>query len=104
MATDSPAFDRACEELQQQTDLDRLEVRGTIRIGLKTAGLDAVSVDPDQMCVMLRRVLPAELSARGVSDPDAICETVATAIVSMEFDRPNDRVSAAAATISRFGS
>src|SRR5262249_30057319 len=66
---DSATFDLACSELERRTSLNRLEVRGTVRIALKNAGLDG-SVTPAQMKVVLERVLPAELKARGVADAD----------------------------------
>ena len=77
---DSPVFDRTCEELEQRTHLERLEVRGTVRIALKAAGLDAQSVDAEQMSVVLRRVLPDEFETRGVDDAAARCEEVAASI------------------------
>jgi hypothetical protein len=68
MAAESAAFDRTCEELEERTDLDRLEARGTVRIALKGAGLDGASVDPAQMAIVLRKVLPSELETRGIAD------------------------------------
>ena len=104
MSADSPVFERTCEEIEQRTPLERLEVRGTVRIGLKAAGLDADSVGAEQMVVMLRRVLPEELEIRGISDAAALCEGVAAAIEGVVFEAPADRAGAAAATMSRFGS
>ena len=67
MADSSPVFDKTCEEIEQRTSLERIEVRGTVRIGLKAAGLDAIGVYGAQMAVMLRKLLPKELEARGVA-------------------------------------
>ena len=79
----SAAFDWTCEALERETDLDRLEARGTVRIALKSSGLEAGSVQPDQMRVVIEKVLPGELVARGVDQADAICGRLATAVVSV---------------------
>ncbi len=104
MPANSPVFEKTCEEVERRTDLDRLEVRGTVRIGLKAAGLDAASVDAAQMVVMLRKVLPKELEIRGVDQTTSLCEEVATAIEGGVFEATTDRAGAAAATMNRFGS
>jgi len=70
---DSAAFESVCVELERATSLDRLEARGTIRIALKQAGLEAASVTPGQMRVVIARVLPEELSGRGVPDAESVC-------------------------------
>ena len=103
MATNSPVFEAACTELEQRTSLARLEVRGTVRIGLKAAGLDAGGVDAAQIAVMLRKLLPSELEARGVSDAASVCGEVAAAIEGGAFEAPADRAGAAAETMGRFG-
>src|SRR5512145_2308056 len=70
---DSPAFEHLCRELEAGTQLDRLEARGTVRLALKQAGLDPRSVTAEQLGVVLEKVLPAELAARGVGDAAALC-------------------------------
>jgi hypothetical protein len=102
MAT-SPAFDRTCDELERRTTLDRLAARGTVRLGLKSAGLDAASVNAAQMGVVLRRVLPAELAARGVTDVESVCASIADALAEIVNDVTLDRAAQAAATVARFG-
>ncbi len=82
----SPAFDWTCEALERATDLDRLEARGTVRIALKSAGLEAGSVQPDQMRVVIEKLLPAELTARGVGDAEATCAQLASGISSVSGD------------------
>ena len=59
-------FDFVAEKLEEATDLGKLESRGTVRIALKQAGLDARSVTRHQMQVMLERTMPAELAASDV--------------------------------------
>lgn len=77
---DAAAFDTTCQLLEERTSLDRLEARGTVRLALKHAGLEARSVSPGQMCVTVERVLPAELASRGVADPKAVCDAIAGAL------------------------
>lgn len=76
----SEAFDYVCEQLERRTSLDRLQARGTVRLALKEAGLDAAGVTPDQMKVVLDKVLPAELAARGIEEPESHCAALAAGI------------------------
>ena len=80
----SPTFDWTCQELENESDLDRLEARGTIRICLKNSGLDASSVSPDQMKVVIEKVLPSELISRGVEGAEKVCEQMAARVSSIE--------------------
>jgi hypothetical protein len=75
---DAAAFDWVCARLEQDTSLDRLESRGTVRLALKGAGLEARTVTPEQMKVVIEKVLAAELSARGVQDAPALCARLAS--------------------------
>lgn len=70
---DSSAFAWICRQIEADTRLDRLESRGTVRIALKSAGLEAASVLPAQMSVVIERLLPRELGARGVDGVEALC-------------------------------
>jgi hypothetical protein len=81
---DSAAFGWTCAELEKATDLDRLEARGTVRIALKSAGLEASSVRPDQMRVVIEKVLPAELVSRGIPDADSLCALLAARVGSVD--------------------
>ncbi len=58
-------FDFAAERLEHHTGFSRIEARGTLRIALKVAGLDAGSITAGQLCVVLEKVMPAELTERG---------------------------------------
>ena len=69
-------FEFVAGALEQASDLDKLEARGTLRIALKQAGLDAKHVSPDQMGVVLSRVLPDQLASRGVGSAEAICRAL----------------------------
>lgn len=73
---DSEAFDFVCDQLEQGSSLDRLAARGTVRIALKQAGLEARSVSPDEMSVVVEKLLPKELANRGVEGGEALCAHV----------------------------
>jgi hypothetical protein len=74
---DSTAFEWLCETLEAETSLDRLEARGTVRLALKQAGLAAASVTGEQLAVVVDRVLPPELEARGIADAGSVCGRLA---------------------------
>ncbi len=73
-------FDLVADELEQRTDLAKLEARGTVRLALREAGLDARAVTPDQMKVTLERVLPKEMNTRGVENAEQICQASLDAV------------------------
>lgn len=81
---DSIAFDVACRELEERTSFDRLEARGTVRLALRSAGLEVRTVSPPQMAVVVEKVLPGELVARGVDDVEAICGAIARSLSGLE--------------------
>jgi hypothetical protein len=70
---DSTLFDFAAERLEQYTGFSRIEARGTLRIALKVAGLDADSITAGQLCVVLEKVMPSELKKRGVKEAAEAC-------------------------------
>jgi hypothetical protein len=69
-------FDSVADALQRAAGLDVLATRGTLRLALKSAGLEAKDVTPAQMRVVLDRVLPGELEGRGVTGARGICDTL----------------------------
>ena len=73
---DSAAFEFACDLLEARTSLERLAARGTVRIALKQAGLEARSITSEQMAVVVKKLLPAELTSRGVDAGEAICQAI----------------------------
>ena len=86
---DSKVFEWVAAELAAATPLNELEARGTVRLALKQAGLEARTVDAVQMAVVLRQVLPVELSNRGIDDGEAVCSGMVSRI-------PRDAADAAA--------
>jgi len=67
-------FDIAAEKLEGSTAMDRLAARGTLRIALKEAGLDAHKLTIQQLRAVFEKLMPKELDARGVSDAAATCK------------------------------
>jgi hypothetical protein len=80
---DSDSFESVCNQLEERTSLDRLAARGTVRIALKQAGLDARSVTPEQMAVVVEKLLSVELANRGVPDAASVCAGFAVKLRSM---------------------
>jgi uncharacterized small protein (DUF1192 family) len=72
----SGLFDCAAEWLEKRTSLERLEARGTLRLALKTAGLEPATLTLDQLRVVFERVLPGELEMRGVDEAPGVCEAL----------------------------
>lgn len=70
---ESRAFDFLCDALERETSLDRLAARGTVRIALKEAGLEARTAQATQLLVVVEKLLPGELTNRGVADAAAVC-------------------------------
>jgi hypothetical protein len=70
-------FDFVAGLLEERTDLDALEARGTLRIALKDAGLDPKALDRTGLLAALEQRLPKQLAARAVPDPDTVCAQLA---------------------------
>jgi hypothetical protein len=87
---DSNAFTTLCEKLEQSSTLDRLEARGTVRLALKQAGLEAASVAASQLVVVVDKILPNELRTRGIEDADSVCGQLAAELKAMPDDSAGD--------------
>ena len=81
---DNRAFDFVCAQLEAGTSLGRLEARGTVRLALKQGGLEARSITPDQMAVVVARILPEELATRGVEDSAGLCASIGAGLQNLE--------------------
>ncbi len=94
-------FDRVSEKLEEVTSFNRLEARGTLRIALKESGLDAKSLRPEQVRVVIERVLPQHLRDRGITDVEKVCR-----ILDAHVPRDEDlaSVDSPEAIFSRLGS
>jgi hypothetical protein len=80
---DSTAFETAFDELERSESLDRLAARGTIRLALKTSGLDPKTVSPEELAVVVEQLLPRELEQRGVPDRDTVCKRILGALARL---------------------
>jgi len=83
---ESKAFDFVCTELERRTSMTRLEARGTVRIALKDAGLAPDSVRGPEMQVVFQRLMPKELTARGIATSEEICRAIGTAVAALRDD------------------
>jgi hypothetical protein len=79
-------FEFVAGELERQSDLENLEARGTIRLALKSSGLTAREVTREQMVVVIDQIMPRELRARGVEDPEAVCGELSKAVKGFEAE------------------
>jgi hypothetical protein len=84
--SESNPFEFVCGEIERATSLTSLEARGTVRIALKSAGIEARSATPSQLKVILEKLIPGELKKRGIEDADGICKTTATKLAGQKFD------------------
>ena len=87
---DSEAFERVCSQLERETSLERLEARGTVRLVLKQAGLEAGSVTSAQISVAISKLLPGELVARGIEDAEAVCTSLVSGLSSLHEEVRGD--------------
>ena len=69
-------FDLAAQKLEQHTGFIQLEARGTLRIAVKSAGMDPGSLALDELRVVFEKLMPGELEQRGVSDATSACAAV----------------------------
>ena len=53
-----------------------LAARGTVRIALKQAGLEARSITAEQMAVVVQKILPTELGSRGIDGVEDLCQSI----------------------------
>jgi hypothetical protein len=73
----SPLFDRAAGLLEAASSLDQPSARGTLRLTLRKAGIEPQGMTAAQLVATVRQLLPAELAARGVANPERVCERMA---------------------------
>lgn len=73
---DTSLFDFAAQKLEQHSGFSELEARGTLRIAVKSAGLEAKSLTVAELGVVFEKLMPGELEQRGVEDTLSVCAAV----------------------------
>jgi hypothetical protein len=85
---DSPVFEWVSAALERATTFDSLQARGTVRLALRKAGLDAASVDIEGMNAVLTRLMSRELATRKISNSDAICSQLVMDLKAANLSAP----------------
>ena len=83
---DARAFEFVCDELERLSKMSRLEARGTVRLALKEAGLAPATVRAAEMQVVLQKIMPRELGARGIEGSDSVCQSIGAAVARLSDD------------------
>lgn len=83
----SAVFDHVSRELEDQTAFTAVEARGTVRLALKAAGLDAATVSAADMAVVLAKILPGELRSRKVANADDVCAEIRQGLAQVDAGR-----------------
>jgi hypothetical protein len=99
---DSGVFDWVCEQLEERSELNRLEARGTVRLALREAGLESKSVTGVQLSVVLDKLLPKELESRSIANAAEICSGLARD-ARARFGDANSGVEQPEDVFARFG-
>ena len=73
----SPVFEWACALLENNTTMNRMQARGTLRLVLGNAGLDSGTVTAGQMRVVANKLLAKELRSRAIANADQLCASMA---------------------------
>jgi hypothetical protein len=81
----SPIFEWLSEELARRSSLTLLQSRGTIRIALDNAGVEARTLRMGPALVVVERILPRELTVRGIANAATMCTELALALRSATF-------------------
>jgi hypothetical protein len=99
----SQAFEWLCEAIEADTSLARLEARGTVRIALKDAGLEARTVTPSELVIVVQKILPRELRQRGVADEGVLCERLCSGLRHLDVDTERNTADSPEAIFRRLG-
>lgn len=65
-----------------------LAVRGTVRLALRSAGLDSRQISRDEMLFVVGKVLPEKLSSCGLKDGDELCQELSTELRAAPITAP----------------
>jgi hypothetical protein len=78
-------FEWACELLENNTTMNRLQARGTLRLVLGNAGLDIATLTAGQLRVVASKLLAKELRSRAIVNPEQLC--AALTVVPPEVEK-----------------
>ena len=87
---ESDLFELVADRLEAETDLDRLEARGTLRIALKSAGVASKHFTLAELEAVFAKIMPDERARRGAPDAAGVCDTVLKAMPSDLPDAPGN--------------
>jgi len=97
------AFDWLSQEIERATGLEAPVARGTARLAVKEAGLDPDAVSREQLEVVVRELLPAELRSLRIADVEPLCERLLDGLARQSFGASADRAGSAADVLARLG-
>jgi len=83
--------------------MDRLAARGTLRIAVKEAGLDAQKLTVPQLRAVFEKLMPKELEARGVGEATAICKALVDDIAGAASEADSAAVNSPDEVFKRLG-
>jgi hypothetical protein len=86
--SDSPIFELVCETVQNEARLSRLEARGTVRLLLKTVGLDAEVLTKDAAIRAVAGLLEQALRVRRVAEPERVTAQVLQQLRTSKLEAP----------------
>ena len=86
----SDLFALVADGLEAETVFGRLETRGTLRIALKKAGVDAKNFTLVELEATFAKIMPDELARRGVRNAIGVCDTVLKSLPSDLRNAPGD--------------
>jgi hypothetical protein len=75
-------FALVADRLEAETDLDRLEARGTLRIALEKSGVDPRNLSRAELVAVFENIMSDELARRGVSSAAEVCDIVLKSLPS----------------------
>ncbi len=87
---DGSLFDYAAELLERSTSFDRLEARGTLRLALKEVGFDPKHIRSSELVTVVERLLPRELTARGIDDAESVVARLVADLSTYQDDSGAD--------------
>ena len=73
-------FELAADLIERNSELDRLEARGALRLALRDAGLRADALGRREIDAVLEKLMPERLAKMGVADAAAVCARVRSEI------------------------